>query len=95
MPRKARLVVSGLKNKGFLEDREGHHVFLIYETVAGYRTDVRTRVSHQSGGGDIGDSLLGAMARQVKLGRRDFDQLIDCPLSREAYEAKLAQAGRA
>jgi hypothetical protein len=26
------------------------------------------------------------MARQVKLGRRDFEQLIDCPLSRETYD---------
>ncbi len=29
------------------------------------------------------------MARQVKLSRRDLEQLIDCPLSREGYEAKL------
>ena len=35
MPRKARQVISRLKNKGFVEDREGHHVFLIYESVAG------------------------------------------------------------
>ncbi len=89
MPHKAREVIAGLKAKGFAEDREGHHVFLIYETRDGLRTDVRTRVSHQSGGGDIGDGLLGIMARQVKLGRRDFEQLIDCSLSREKYEAKL------
>jgi hypothetical protein len=77
-----------------VEDREGHHVFLIYESVAGNKTEIRTRVSHQSGGGDIGDNLLGMMARQVKLGRRDFEQLIDCPLSRETYEAKLARPDR-
>jgi hypothetical protein len=38
MPRKARQVISRLKNKGFVEDREGHHVFLIYESVAGNKT---------------------------------------------------------
>ncbi len=89
MPRKVRQVLASLKAKGFFEDREGHHIFLIYETKDGYRTDVRTRVSHQSSGGDISDGLLGAMARQVKLSRRDLEQLIDCPLSREGYEAKL------
>lgn len=78
-----------------MEDRESHHVFLIYETVAGYKTEIRTRVSYQSGGGDIGDNLLGVMARQVKLSRRDFEQLIDCPLSRDGYEAKLGQASQA
>jgi hypothetical protein len=89
MPRKAREVLGGLKRKGLVEEREGHHVFLIYETTSGLRTDVRTRLSHQSGGGDITDPLLGAMARQVKLSRRDFDQLIDCPLSRQEYESRL------
>ncbi len=89
MPRKVRQVLSSLKAKGFFEDREGHHIFLIYETRDGFRTEIRTRVSHQSGGGDISDSLLAAMARQVRLGRQDLEQLIDCPLSREEYETKL------
>lgn len=89
MPRKAREVLSGLKRKGFVEEREGHHIFLIYETIAGLRTDIRTRLSHQSGGNDVGDPLLGAMARQVRLSRREFDELIDCPLSRQEYESKL------
>ena len=66
MPRKVRQVIAGLKSKGFVENREGHHVFFIYETIDGLRTEVRTRVSHQSGGGDISDNLIGAMARQVR-----------------------------
>ncbi len=89
MPRKVRQVLSSVKAKGFFEDREGHHIFLIYETRDSFRTEIRTRVSHQSGGGDISDSLLAAMARQVRLSRRDLEQLIDCPLSREEYETKL------
>ena len=93
MPRKARQVLSSMKAKGFLEDREGHHIFLIYETIDGLRTEIRTRVSHQSSGGDISDSLLGLMARQVRLTRRDLDQMIDCPLSREQYETKLSLKG--
>jgi hypothetical protein len=89
MPRKVRQVLSSLKSKGFFENREGHHIILVYETKSGLTSEVRTRVSHQSGGGDISDNLLGQMARQVRLGRRDLEQLIDCPLSRDEYEAKL------
>ena len=89
MPRKARQVLGGLKAKGFREDREGHHVFLTYETMRGRRSEIRTRLSHQSGGGDIGDPLLAAMSRQVRLNRREFEQLIDCPLSREEYKSKV------
>jgi hypothetical protein len=89
MPRKARQVISALKTKGFLADEDRHHIFLIYETIDGRKTSIRTRVSQQSGGSDIGDRLLGAMARQTKLNRRDFEQLVDCYLSREQYETKL------
>lgn len=38
-----------------------------------------------------GDGLLRAMARQCKLTRREFDDLIACPLSRDQYEAKLLE----
>jgi Transposase IS66 family len=69
MPRKARQMISALKTKGFLVDEDRHHIFLIYETIDGRKTSIRTRVSHQSGGSDIGDRLLGAMARQTKLTR--------------------------
>jgi hypothetical protein len=48
-------------------------------------------LSHQSGGGDIGDNLLGKMAKQTKLSRRDFEQLVDCYLSREKYDSKIAE----
>ena len=91
MPRKVRQIISGMTAKGFIEAREGHHVFLLYENSAGLLTDIRTRVSHQSGGNDVNDKLIGMMARQVRLSKRDFEQLIDCPLSQEAYEEKIGE----
>jgi predicted RNA binding protein YcfA (HicA-like mRNA interferase family) len=91
MPRKVRQVISALKGKGFTEDRDGDHIFLIYETIEGRKTTIRTRVSHQPGGGDIGDNLLGKMAKQTKLSRRDFEQLVDCYLSREQYDSKIKE----
>ena len=35
--------------------------------------------------------LLAQMARQCKLTKSDFLALVDCPLSREAYEEKLRE----
>jgi hypothetical protein len=31
------------------------------------------------------------MAKQVKLTKADFDDLIDCPLDRDSYEKKLIE----
>jgi hypothetical protein len=31
------------------------------------------------------------MAKQVRLNKADFDDLIDCPLDRDAYEKKLIE----
>ena len=37
--------------------------------------------------------LLGLMAHQLRLKRKDFDNLIDCPLTREAYIQMLINNG--
>ena len=42
---------------------------------------------------DIDDHLLGRMARQLYLSRRQFDDLIDCRLSQADYEAMLRRDG--
>ena len=44
-------------------------------------------MSHSAG--DLSDSLLGLMAKQVKLSKGDFLLLVDCPLTYEAYEQVL------
>ncbi len=91
MPARAKTVAGGLKNKGFSEQRDGHHRYYWYVTDAGLRTKIRTHISH--GEREIHHGLLGAMARQVKLSGADFKQLWQCPLSRAQYEVKLRQAG--
>jgi hypothetical protein len=90
MPRKQREVEKSLADKGF-RSRDGDHNYFFYWSKAGKKTAVFTKTSH--GGREIDESLLGKMARQCKLSRADFDRLIDCPLSREAYEDKLVSAG--
>lgn len=38
---------------------------------------------------DLNDRVLAKMARQLRLTRRQFDDLIDCRLSQADYEAML------
>lgn len=90
MPRKQRDVESGLRAKGFL-DREGDHTYFVYWSNTGKKSAVFTKTSH--GAKEINDNLLGQMARQCKLNKSEFGNLIDCPLTREEYEAKLISAG--
>lgn len=89
MPRRKADVVAGLENKGFLS-REGDHTFLSYFDQAGRKTSVFTKVSHGSQN-EIDDNLLGMMAKQCKLPKKRFFDLIDCPLDRVEYETILRE----
>lgn len=91
---KRREVEQALQKKGFEKSKGKHkHSIFIYYTSEGKKTDVRTLTSHGSGGTDIGDPLLGRMASQCKISKLRFEQLIECPLSRECYEDMLRDSG--
>jgi predicted RNA binding protein YcfA (HicA-like mRNA interferase family) len=79
MPKDAREVMGALESKGF-KRRKGRDVFL-HLYVDGRKTPIFTKVSH--GGKEIHDRLLAAMARQLHLTRRQFDDLVNCPLTSE------------
>jgi len=57
----------------------------------GKKTAIHTKQSPSAKNDDIGNSLLGLMARQARLSKKDFVDLIDCPMSKEDY-AERAQA---
>ena len=42
---------------------------------------------------EISDGILAQMAKQCRLNKQDFMNLIDCPLSREQYEVRLIEKG--
>ena len=90
MPRKQADVEKSLLNKGF-QLGGGDHNYFFYYSKAGKKTIVRTKTSH--GGKEIDDNLLAQMAKQCKLTNKDFGLLVECPLSRDDYEAKLVVAG--
>lgn len=92
MPLKRREVEQALESKGFMR-REKAHVFFLYHTREGLKTSVRTMTSHGNSGADIDNQLIAAMARQCEVSRANFERLINCSLSQEAYENLLIDRG--
>lgn len=90
MPRKQSEVEKSLLAKGF-RAKEGDHTYFNYYSKAGKKTAVFTKTSH--GMREIDDSVLSRMSKQCKLSNKDFGLLIDCPLDRDTYEAKLIAQG--
>ncbi|HEY0018001.1 MAG TPA: type II toxin-antitoxin system HicA family toxin [Longimicrobium sp.] len=87
MTRKQSEVEAGLVRKGFRET-ETHHRYFIHHTEAGLKSKIRTKTSH--GGKELDDWLLAQMAKQCGVSRKDFLDLVDCPLDQKGYEAKVA-----
>ncbi|MGA2523658.1 MAG: type II toxin-antitoxin system HicA family toxin [Candidatus Bathyarchaeia archaeon] len=86
---KANDVVRGLMKKGFRPDNRKHKFLFLY--VNGKKTSVFTYVSW--GSDDIDDYLIGKMSNQVRLERKEFINLVECPLSEEEYLAELTKKG--
>jgi hypothetical protein len=89
MPRPARGVMAALEQKGFAKRESDHTYFHLW--VSGKKTPIFTKVSH--GEKEIGDRLLGMMARQIKLSAKQFRDLLDCPLTAEQLIKLLKSAG--
>lgn len=86
---KAKEVIRGLERKGFCPS-ESDHTFLIF-CVNGKKTPIRTKVSH--GSNEIDDYLINRMSIQVKLEKRKFIDLVNCPFSTENYLKELSAKG--
>lgn len=81
MPRPASKVAGGLEKKGFRRRQSDHTFFHLY--VRDKKPVIHTKISH--GAKEISDKLLGMMARQVRLSRQQFVELVDCPMNHEDY----------
>lgn len=79
-------VEAALRRKGFRQANT-HHRYFVYHTRSGLKSRIRTRTSH--GGRDLDDWLLAQMAKQCRVSRNEFLDLIDCPLDQKTYEAKV------
>ena len=86
---KPRDVINGLKKKGFSLS-ESDHTHLIF-CLNGKKTQIRTKISH--GSGEIDDGLISLMSSQVKLTKRKFMDLVNCPLTADEYRRELMAQG--
>lgn len=86
MPRERTAIRKALKAKGFEEESGGDHWFYVHAK----NQAVFTKVSFGSGYKVYSDELLSRMRRQLRLDtKRQLESLIDCPMTREAYEEHL------
>ena len=88
MHRKARDVESALQTKGFKADASHHWYYFLY--YQGKKSHIRTKISHNET--DISKGLCSAMARQMKLTGRQFEDFVDCDLTGDAYIRLLIEA---
>lgn len=77
-----------LLKKGFRKAEGDHHFYLYY-----YKGKVvaKTKMSHNDQ--DIGDHLISKMYKQCKISKREFFDLIECPLDEAGYVELLRQNG--
>jgi isopenicillin N synthase-like dioxygenase len=87
--RKTDKIKDSLTGKGFVE-RDTHHCYF-WLHIDGKRKAIFTFYSH--GARECGDPLLKMMAKQLKLSRKQFDDLVDCPLNGEGYLEILREGG--
>jgi predicted RNA binding protein YcfA (HicA-like mRNA interferase family) len=90
MPKKTKQVRAALLRKGFTEKGKRHER-LVYTRLDGTKTSIRTETSH--GERELHDGLLAEMAKQVKLSRTQFDELVECPMDRARYEQVVENTG--
>jgi hypothetical protein len=92
MTRDKVAVELGLLAKGFVQNQSHHHQY-VYWTTEGKKSSARTRTSHTRKPKTLDDYLLGCMARQCKLTKPQFLDLVDCPMNRDEYEKLLKEQG--
>jgi len=85
-------VEKALAAKGFTCSTTNHNYF-IFHTSEQKKTAIKTMTSFGHKPKDISGNLLSAMARQCQLTNSQFLELVDCPLSRDDYEALLQEQG--
>ncbi|MDR1963036.1 MAG: hypothetical protein LBQ50_04600, partial [Planctomycetaceae bacterium] len=80
-----REVDSAFRKKGFIRNVSGNHIWYIFlnKTGAGYIT--QTKMSHGMMGSTLSSDLISKMARQLRLTKQQFLDLIDCRLSESGY----------
>ena len=83
--RKGREIDLALRKKGFRREVSGNHICYFLTDEDGGDTDIKTKVSHGAMGDTLGVNLISLMARQLRLTKMQFLELIDCTLDEDRY----------
>lgn len=82
---KVKDISSSLLKKGFVASEKDHTYYIFYKD--NHKTRVWTKISH--GEKEIGDKLINAMQKQLKLTKQQFLDFVNCPLSKDEYRKIL------
>ena len=86
--RKRKNVEANLLRKGFALDERDHRCYIFtFED----RIVAMTKVSLGTQYKDLGNDLIGKMARQCHLTKDQFLELVDCTMSQQDYETSLRE----
>lgn len=86
MARSNKVIAKSLSKKGF-QAQDGAKHCLYFLVVDGKKTAIKTLLSR--GGKDYSDSLLGQMAKQLRVTKKELIGLIDCHISGDDYVERL------
>ena len=75
--------------KGFEQQVTHHEMYWL--VVDGIKRPIHTFLSH--GAREYGDSVLGKVAQQLRLRRKELDALIECSLDGQGYVLLLKERG--
>lgn len=90
MPLKVRDIIRSLQAKGYESVPARKHIKFSL-VIDGVRGELTTMVSH--GEKEIGDKLVGKMAREVALSAGEFKSYVDCEMTKEHYTELLRTKG--
>lgn len=93
MPRDRSDILSSLTSKGFELKQGKRDHYVLFFTHDGRVQPVFTKLSRGSQHKTVDDSLLGRMSRQLKISRKQFDELVDCPMTAKDYQDLLRSSG--
>ncbi len=84
---KAKDIEAALLLKGFTKSDSKDRRFFYLDPRTNRKTMISTMISH--GEKEIGITLITAMARQMKISKKQFQSFVECNFKKEEYQKHL------
>ena len=84
-------IEKSLSQKGFQLEERDHRFYFLY--VDGQKTGIYTYVSTAPKYKTLQSPLISQMAKELRITRSEFTDLVQCPMDGPTYVAKLRQLG--